>query len=181
MTQRVLDRVVQQRGDDGRHVQLEVGQDGGDFERMGEIGIARGAELLAVRLHGIDIGLVEQRLVGVGVIGLHPLDQVGLAHQLAAAGPAQRAQRSRRRGGSGTCRGFRGRGVSGRGTHTPQYIGIPRFAVIPKRQTRRKMSRSPHLPLAAIDRFTGLCRHMLTLRSQLPAQAAARRGAGLRW
>ena len=68
--QRVLDRVVQQRGDDGGHVELELGQDGGHFQRMGEIGIARGAELLAMRGHGIDIGLVEQRLVGVGVIGL---------------------------------------------------------------------------------------------------------------
>ena len=79
--ERVLDGVVQQRGDDGGDVELEVGQDGGDFERMGEIGIARGAELLAVRLHGVDIGLVEQRLVGVGIVGLDPVDQLGLAHQ----------------------------------------------------------------------------------------------------
>ena len=70
--QRVLDRVVQQRGHDGGHVELELGEDGGDFQRMGEIGIARGAELLAMRGHGIDIGLVEQRLVGVRVIGRAP-------------------------------------------------------------------------------------------------------------
>ena len=64
----VLDRVVQQRGDDRRVVELEVGQDRRDFERMGEIGIARGALLRAVRLHGVDIGAVEQGLVGVRVV-----------------------------------------------------------------------------------------------------------------
>ena len=62
---RVLDRVMQKRGDDGGDIQLQLGQDGGHFQGMGEIGIARGTELLAMRRHGIDIGLVEQRLVGV--------------------------------------------------------------------------------------------------------------------
>ena len=113
--QRVFDRVVQQRGHDGGHVQLEVGEDGRHFQRMGEIGIARGAELLAVRRHGIDIGLVEQRLVGVGVIGQHPLDQVGLAHQPAAA------PRRRRRRDSGR---FRGRGVGRVGAHAAKYRQI---------------------------------------------------------
>ena len=68
--ERVLDRVVQQRGDDGRGVELQLGQDAGDFERMGEIGIARGALLLAMRLHGVDIGAVEQRLVRLGIVAL---------------------------------------------------------------------------------------------------------------
>ena len=36
---RVLDDVVQQRRDDRRVVELQVGEDGGDFERVGEIGI----------------------------------------------------------------------------------------------------------------------------------------------
>ena len=63
----VLDGVVQQRGRDGGIVELEVGQDRGDFERMGEIGIAGGALLLAMRLHGVDIGAVEQRLVALGL------------------------------------------------------------------------------------------------------------------
>ena len=34
---RVLDDIVQQRRDDGRVVELQVGEDGGDFERVGEI------------------------------------------------------------------------------------------------------------------------------------------------
>ncbi len=82
--QRVLDRVVQQRGHDGGHVKLEVGENGRHFQRMSEIGIARGAELLTVRRHGIDIGLVEDGLVRGWVIGHHPFHQVGLAHQPAA-------------------------------------------------------------------------------------------------
>ncbi len=45
---------------DGRVIDLEVGEDRGDFERMVEIGVAGGALLLAMLLHGIDIGLVEQ-------------------------------------------------------------------------------------------------------------------------
>ena len=60
----ILDGVVQQRGDDGGVVELEIGQDRRDFERMREIGIAGGALLLAMRLHGVDIGAVEQGLVG---------------------------------------------------------------------------------------------------------------------
>ena len=78
----VLDRVVQQRGGDGRIVELEVGQDRRDFERMREIGIAGGALLLAMRLHGVDIGAVEQRLVGVRIVAAHALDQVVLPHHL---------------------------------------------------------------------------------------------------
>ena len=61
----VLDGVVQQRRRDRGVVELEVGQDRGDLERMGEIRIAGGALLLAVRLHGVDVGAVEQLLVGV--------------------------------------------------------------------------------------------------------------------
>ena len=113
--QRVLDGVVQQRGDDGGHVQLEFGQDGGDFQGMGEIGIARGAELLAMGGHGIDIGLVEQRLVGAGVIGLDPLDQVGLAHQPAAAARGAAA------GTAAAFAAFGGAAVGGWGAHAPLY------------------------------------------------------------
>ena len=61
----ILDRVVQQRRGDGGVVELEIGQDRRDFERMREIGIAGGTLLLAMRLHGIDVGAVEQRLAGL--------------------------------------------------------------------------------------------------------------------
>ncbi len=65
---RVLDRIVQQGDGDGRLVEMHVGQDGGDFERMGDIGIAAGALLLPMLLHGIDIGLVQQSFIGIGLV-----------------------------------------------------------------------------------------------------------------
>ena len=79
----VLDRVVQQPSDDGGHVELQLGQDARHFQRMGEIGIARGAELLAVRRHRVNVGAVQNRLVGIRIVSLNPVDQLGLAHQLA--------------------------------------------------------------------------------------------------
>ena len=81
----ILDRVVQQRGRDGGVVELQVGQDRGDFERMGKVRIARGALLLAMRLHGVDIGAVEQRFVGIGIVALDPVDQFVLPHDLRLA------------------------------------------------------------------------------------------------
>ena len=87
----VLDRVVQKRGRDGGRVELEVGEDAGDFERMGEIGIARGALLRAMRLHGEDIGLVEEGFVGAGIIGAHPLDERRSAASTVCAGRSQHA------------------------------------------------------------------------------------------
>ena len=47
---------------------------------MREIGIARGALLLAVRAHGVDVGAVEQVFVGGGVILFDPIDQLELPH-----------------------------------------------------------------------------------------------------
>ncbi len=46
---RILDDVVQESGDDGRVVELELGQNRGDFERMRKIGRTGGALLRAVR------------------------------------------------------------------------------------------------------------------------------------
>ena len=82
----VLDRVVQQRRGDGRVVELELGEDRGDLQRVGEIGIARRALLLAMRAHGIDIGAVEQVFVGAGIVLLDPVDQVVLPHHQRLAG-----------------------------------------------------------------------------------------------
>ncbi len=48
---------------------------------MGEVGVAGGTELLSVRLHGVDIGLVEQGLVGIRVVRLDLGHKLGLAHQ----------------------------------------------------------------------------------------------------
>src|SRR4029453_1758726 len=61
-------------------VELQVGEDGGDLERVGEIGITRGAGLMAMRLHRIDIGAVEQTLIRIRVIAGDSLDQFELTH-----------------------------------------------------------------------------------------------------
>ena len=76
----VLDRVVQQRRRDRRVIELEVGEDRGDFQRVREIGVAGGALLLAMRPHGINVGAVEQLLVDLGIIFAHPIDEIVLAH-----------------------------------------------------------------------------------------------------
>jgi uncharacterized membrane protein len=59
---------------------VEIGEDRRDFERMGEIGIARGTLLVAMLLHGIDVCLVEQRLVDVRLVALDALDKLVLTH-----------------------------------------------------------------------------------------------------
>ena len=74
----VLDRVVQQAGDDGGGIELEPGQDLGDAERMREIGIAGRPRLRAMGLHGKNIGAVEQVLIRAWVVGLYTLDQLKL-------------------------------------------------------------------------------------------------------
>ena len=77
---RVFDGVVQHGRDDGRVIDLELGQDGRDFERVGEIGIARGALLAAMRLHREHVGAIQQLLVGVRIVAADPLHQLVLPH-----------------------------------------------------------------------------------------------------
>jgi hypothetical protein len=84
---RILDRVVQHRRRDGGVVELEVGQDRRDFEGVAEVKVAGGALLGAVRPHGVDVGPVEKRFVGGGVIPLDPLDELVLTHHPDADSP----------------------------------------------------------------------------------------------
>ena len=76
----ILDGVVQERRGDGGVVELEIGEDRGDLERVREVRIAGGAPLRAVGAHGIDIGAVEQVLVGRGIVLFDPVDQLELPH-----------------------------------------------------------------------------------------------------
>ena len=64
----ILDGVVQQSRDDRLMIELELGQNPGDFNRVTEVGIARGPCLTAMHLHGIDIGSVERFFVGRGIV-----------------------------------------------------------------------------------------------------------------
>ena len=110
----ILDGVVQQRRDDGGVVELEVGEDRRDFERMRKIGIAGGAGLRAVRLHGVDIGAVQQVFVGVRIIGSDAFDQIVLPHHARARRLGRLGRRRRRRS-----RRRRHGDRIGRGLHLP--------------------------------------------------------------
>ena len=105
----ILDGVVQQRRHDGGVIELEPGKDRRDLERVREKGIAGGSGLRAVRLHGVDIGAVEQVFVGVRIIRPDALDQIVLPHHARARGlgPLHHG------------RGRRHRDRIGRGLHLP--------------------------------------------------------------
>ena len=105
----ILDGVVQQGSYDGGVIELEVGQDRRDLERMREIGIAGRPCLRAVRLHGVDIGAVQQVFVGIGIIRPDALDQIVLPHH-ARARRFRLLRHGRRR---------RDRDLVGRGLHLP--------------------------------------------------------------
>ena len=71
----ILDRVVEDGGDDRLVVELQVRENSRDLDRVGEIWVSRGADLGAMSLQREDIGAVDQRLVGVGIIGPDLLDK----------------------------------------------------------------------------------------------------------
>ncbi len=79
----ILDRVVQDRGDDRFVVEPQIGQDAGDLDRMAEIGIARSTLLAAMGLHRKDIGAVDKRLVGVRIVAADPLHKFILSEHAA--------------------------------------------------------------------------------------------------
>ena len=71
----VLDGIVENRRGDGLVVELQFGEDAGDFDRVTEIRVTTGAQLAAVRLDREYIGAVEQILVRIGIIGFDALDE----------------------------------------------------------------------------------------------------------
>ena len=103
----VLDRVMQQRDRDRRLVHVQVGQDRRDFERVGDIGVTAGALLTPMLLHGVDIGLVEQRDIGVRLIFLYPLNEFVLPHHGSVTGPIMGALRTLRSAEMESGRGVR--------------------------------------------------------------------------
>ena len=84
--ERILDRIVEDGGDDRLVVELQIGEDPGDFDRMAEIGVARRPHLRAVRLHREDVGAVDQPLVRVGIVGANLLDQFILSQHVPKMG-----------------------------------------------------------------------------------------------
>jgi hypothetical protein len=77
---------VQQGRDDGRGVEAIVGEYAGHLDGVSEIGVARSAFLGAVHADSVDIGAVEEGLVGAGIVSANPLDQFILAQELARRG-----------------------------------------------------------------------------------------------
>ena len=73
----VLDGVVQQGRAQRRLVHAQLGQDRGDGERVGDVGVAALAQLTLVQLLRRPVGPLDQVQVGLGVVGPdHPEQRV---------------------------------------------------------------------------------------------------------
>ena len=77
----VFDRVVEKCGDDGGIVEVHLGQDRSDRDRMGEIGFAGMAELPVMHLAAIVIGGADQAVIRLRIVVADQFDQVfGVDH-----------------------------------------------------------------------------------------------------
>ena len=98
----VLDRVVQQRGGQRGRRHAELGEDRRHGERVRDVGVAGLAQLAPVGLLGDDVGLLDDRDVGLGVRRADGLED-RLEDRVAGAGSTEaseaRAHASRRRQG----------------------------------------------------------------------------------
>ena len=74
--ERVLDDVVEQAGGDAHGVELHVGEDVGDLERMDEIRLAGMADLSLVLQGREHVGPPEQLEVGVRAVAADLVEQV---------------------------------------------------------------------------------------------------------
>ena len=74
--QGVLDDVVEEAGGDGDGVELHVGQEVGDRERVDQVGLARVADLSPVLEGREDVGPPEQLDVGVRAVGPDFFEQI---------------------------------------------------------------------------------------------------------
>ena len=151
----ILDGVVQQRRDDGGVVELEVGEDGCDFERMREIGIAGCAGLRAVRLHGVDIGAVQQIFVGVRIVGPDAFDQIVLPHHARARRLGRLAPVARDDGATAT--------------------ELVAACICPGLRRQYAIGSCPHMRVSNAARFTYNCLVLVPERSStLPGRGNAR-------
>src|SRR6185312_6734447 len=130
---------------------------GGDLERVRNVGIAGIAHLLAVRTHGVDVGAVEQILVGLGIVLLDPVDQLVLPHQLRLACGRRHPPRRRLTGLRHQIRGARH-------CHAERRLGV----------RLRQVHRVRHSRFLAVRGGLGACAATAMRRSRLcpPANCA---------
>jgi hypothetical protein len=86
----VLDRVVQEAGDDRRLVEAHLGEQARHLERVDEVRLPGLADLALVDLRGVDVGLLDQIQVGVRVIPTHAIQDVIEAKQGPTKKPIRR-------------------------------------------------------------------------------------------
>ena len=67
---------MEKPGGDRRVVELHLGERHGDVERMDEVGLARGAKLVAVLVRRDHVCAAQQVLVEARVVGLDLLEDV---------------------------------------------------------------------------------------------------------
>ena len=81
----VFDHIVQQGGDDAGGIEAVAGEDVGDREGVGDVGVAVLAALAAVGLRGEDIGGVDFGDIGGRVVGADFFGQLELANRIGAS------------------------------------------------------------------------------------------------
>ncbi len=74
--QRVLDRVVEQTGDDRRLVQMKLSEYSSHLQGVDEVGLPRIPKLTLMNLRRVDVSLLDRVEVWIGVVGDHPLQDV---------------------------------------------------------------------------------------------------------
>ena len=103
---RVLDRVVEQRGDQRRLGHADVGQDRGDRERVGDEGVTAAPHLAGVQPLRGQVRALQQRQVGLRVVRAYGAEQ-GLQDRV-------RGLVARPQPGQSSPHGTAGRGRDGR-------------------------------------------------------------------
>ena len=72
---RVFDRIVEEAGGDGGRVELHLGEDEGDLQRVEDVGFAGGAELPVVMLEAELPGMADDVEIVGGAIGVDGVEQ----------------------------------------------------------------------------------------------------------
>ena len=72
----IFDGIVEQAGRHRGRVELEIGEDGGHFDGMVEIGLARETHLSLMHLGREDIGAPQKVHIGIGIVFLDALNYV---------------------------------------------------------------------------------------------------------